>query len=65
MKPKLLLLFFFIALIKSYATATFLNERDEFSIVKVITKGVKTILVQLQYITDSSIHVMPGTNKES
>lgn len=65
MKPKLLLLFFFIAVIKSYATATFLNERDEFSMVKVITKGGKIILGQLQYITDSSIHVMPGTNKES
>ena len=33
--------------------------------VKVITKGGKIILGQLQYITDSSIHVMPGTNKES
>ena len=65
MKRILTLVIFIFAIMKSHASATFLNDLDEFSTVKVITKGGKIILGQLQYITDSSIHVMPGTNKES
>ena len=65
MKRQFLLLLFTLAIVETYATGTGMVERNEFPMVKVITKGGKIILGQLQYVTDSSIHVMPGTNKES
>lgn len=64
MKQKLTLIFFTVVVIKSYATATVLNERDAFHMVKVITKGGKIIHGQLQYVTDSTLHIQPGSNKE-
>jgi hypothetical protein len=65
MKQTSILLIFMVAVMESNATATVLNKRDTFPFVKVITKGGKIVLGQLQYVTDSSIYVLPGTTKEA
>ncbi len=64
MKQKLIMMMFTVAVMESYATAVFSNRRDTFPFVKVITTGGKIMLGQLQYVTDSSVHILPGTNKE-
>lgn len=64
MKHTFTLLILTVVIMKSYATATVWNERDTFPFVKVITTGGKIVLGQLQYVTDSSIYILPGTNKE-
>lgn len=64
MKQALTLMIFTVAVMKSYATVTVLNERDTFHMVKVITKGGKIIHGQLQYVTDSTMYIQPGSNKE-
>jgi hypothetical protein len=64
MKHTLALMIFTVALTKSYATTTLLNEQDTFHMVKVITKGGKIIHGQLQYVTDNEVYIQPGSNKE-
>ncbi|MEJ8841927.1 hypothetical protein WG954_05980 [Lacibacter sp. H375] len=64
MRQTLTLLIFTVAVMESYATVTFLNVRDTFHMVKVITKGGKIIHGELQYVTDSTVHIQPGSNRE-
>ena len=59
-----LLMMFALVITNCYANQGFLNDRELFPSVKVITKGGEIILGQLQHISDSSIYVLPGTNKE-
>jgi hypothetical protein len=66
MKPTLTLAIVTVVVMKSYATTTVLNGRDTFPLpfVKVITTGGKIIIGELQYVTDSSVYILPGTNRE-
>jgi hypothetical protein len=64
MKQTLILMIFTVAVIESFATVTLMNERDTFHMVKVITKAGKIIHGQLQYVTDSTMHIQPGSSRE-
>lgn len=60
--PGFLLLFFEI----SYAATIPPDVSvDTFPLVKVVTKGGKIVIGQLQYVTDSTIQILPGTRKEA
>lgn len=65
MKKVLFVGFFFLFLKTSHASTRPPASFDGFPTAKVITKGGKIIIGQLQYITDSTIQILPGTRKES
>ena len=66
MKQSLSIIILFLLAIKSFAAAGYSQaELDSFPLVKVITKGGKIVIGQLQYVTDSSIQILPGTNREA
>ena len=66
MKKVLLPGFFVLFFEISYAATRPLTVSvDTFPLVKVVTQGGKIVIGQLQYITDSTIQILPGTRKEA
>lgn len=66
MKQSLFILLFLFWAIKGFTTANVSDIAiDTFPFVKVVTKGGKIVIGQLQYITDSTIQILPGTRKEA
>ena len=66
MKKVLLPGFFFLFFeISHAATRPPTVSVDTFPLVKVVTQGGKIVIGQLQYVTDSSIQILPGTNREA
>ncbi|MEJ8817509.1 hypothetical protein [Lacibacter sp. H407] len=66
MKKVLLPGFFFLFFeISHAATRQPTVSFDTFPLVKVVTQGGKIVIGQLQYITDSTIQILPGTRKEA
>lgn len=66
MKKTILIIFAWLLVTGSSSAAGVSDvDRDTFPVVKVTTKGGKIVLGQLQYVTDSTIQILPGTLKEA
>ena len=66
MKQSLFILLFLLWAIMGLAASGIRDVAlDTFPLVKVTTKGGKIVLGQLQYVTDSTLQILPGTRKEA
>jgi hypothetical protein len=60
-----IILFLLWAIMGFTATGVVETYRDTFPLAKVTTKGGRIVLGQLQYVTDSTLQILPGTRKEA